>query len=217
MFNIGNLNEKQRISEMDCHKDIVVDLFAGIGYFTMAYLMKANAKHVYAIDWNEDATEALQRTLIKNEMTERCTVICGDSRRVAPHGVADRVNMGLVPSARPYWLTGCRCLSPNGGILHIHEAVKLMLENGNGVNQGDNRKPTHQLRRIHKSGSTLSRNESLGSVSEESEMSDRIDYDKKNHLDCNGNFVTCLTGKQMTDVNGEAVERKHSGLNFIFH
>uniref|UniRef100_A0A914R6X7 tRNA(Phe) (4-demethylwyosine(37)-C(7)) aminocarboxypropyltransferase n=1 Tax=Parascaris equorum TaxID=6256 RepID=A0A914R6X7_PAREQ len=68
MFSSSNISEKQRISEMDCHREVVVDMFAGIGYFTMAYLMNAHAKHVY--------------TLECNGITDRCTVIYGDARRV---------------------------------------------------------------------------------------------------------------------------------------
>ncbi|VDM37445.1 unnamed protein product [Toxocara canis] len=207
MFNIGNMAEKQRISEMDCHQDVVVDMFAGIGYFTMAYLMNAHAKHVYAIDWHEDSLEALERTLESNGMTDRCTLIQGDSRRVSPQGIADRVNLGLVPSSRPYWLAGCRCLRSTGGILHIHEAVKLATPK------------THQLRRLHKSGSTLSRNESLGSVSEESEMSEYSDFDKKCSIDQNSNFVSLTNGrfsigpndeKAVADSSDQHVEGKNS-------
>uniref|UniRef100_A0A915C1V2 tRNA(Phe) (4-demethylwyosine(37)-C(7)) aminocarboxypropyltransferase n=1 Tax=Parascaris univalens TaxID=6257 RepID=A0A915C1V2_PARUN len=195
MFSSSNISEKQRISEMDCHREVVVDMFAGIGYFTMAYLMNAHAKHVYAIDWHEDAVEALKKTLECNGITDRCTVIYGDARRVSPHGVADRVNMGLVPSSRPYWLTGCRCLKSTGGILHIHEAIKLK-----AAGSDENKKGTYQLRRLRKSGSTLSRNESLGSVDEESELSE---HTEKCRVDQNDNVILSKNGHQFVKANGE--------------
>ena len=43
--------------------------------------------------------------------------------QVAPIGVSDRVNLGLLPSSKPHWLIGCRCLKQSGGILHIHELI----------------------------------------------------------------------------------------------
>uniref|UniRef100_A0A0R3RPR6 tRNA(Phe) (4-demethylwyosine(37)-C(7)) aminocarboxypropyltransferase n=1 Tax=Elaeophora elaphi TaxID=1147741 RepID=A0A0R3RPR6_9BILA len=130
-FNVNNASEKQRISEFDCHQEIVTDMFAGIGYYTLPYLISAHAKHVYAIDWNEDAIEALKRSLQSNDVEDRCTIIQGDSRKVTPQGVADRVNIGLLPSSRPYWLAACKCLKSTGGILHIHEAVRTS-EQGTG-------------------------------------------------------------------------------------
>ncbi|VDO25693.1 unnamed protein product, partial [Brugia timori] len=72
-FNVNNASEKQRISEFDCHQEVVTDMFAGIGYYTLPYLISAHAKHVYAIDWNEDAIEALKRSLQINCVQDRCT------------------------------------------------------------------------------------------------------------------------------------------------
>ncbi len=43
---------------------------------------------------------------------------------VAPVGVADRVNLGLVPSCEGGWAVACRALKPNtGGWLHVHGNV----------------------------------------------------------------------------------------------
>ncbi len=43
--------------------------------------------------------------------------------KVCPSGVADRVNLGLVPSSEEGWITACRALKSDGGILHIHGNV----------------------------------------------------------------------------------------------
>lgn len=40
MFSSGNLSEKLRMSRLDCTNEIVVDLFAGIGYFSLPFLVK---------------------------------------------------------------------------------------------------------------------------------------------------------------------------------
>jgi len=52
---------------------------AGIGYFTLPYLVHASASHVYACEWNPDAVEALQRNLSLNSVSGRCTVLFGDN------------------------------------------------------------------------------------------------------------------------------------------
>ena len=58
-------------------------LFAGIGYFTLPYLVHAGAGHVHACEWNPDAVEALTRNLQLNGVADRCTVHAGDNRNVS--------------------------------------------------------------------------------------------------------------------------------------
>jgi len=55
---------------------------AGIGYFTLPYLVHAGASHVYACEWNPNAVEALQKNLSLNSVSDRCTVLFGDNRQV---------------------------------------------------------------------------------------------------------------------------------------
>ena len=44
--------------------------------------------------------------------------------QVCPRGVADRVNLGLIPSSQDGWPVACAALKPRtGGILHIHMNV----------------------------------------------------------------------------------------------
>lgn len=126
MFSAGNVTEKLRVSNMDCRGEIVVDLFAGIGYFTLPYLLHAGAAHVHACEWNPDALEALRRNLQLNGVQDRCTVHAGDCREVCPEGVADRVNLGLIPSSAVGWQTACKALNPQREScwMHVHENVE---------------------------------------------------------------------------------------------
>jgi len=129
MFSKGNISEKLRIAKFDCTNEVVVDMFAGIGYFVLPYLLKANAKKVYAVEWNPDAVSALYRNLEINHVTkERCEVLYGDNRKVTPKNIADRVNLGLIPTSSASWGVACECLNQSkGGWLHIHENVESKL------------------------------------------------------------------------------------------
>lgn len=40
MFSSGNRSEKLRMGQLDCRDEVVVDLFAGIGYFVLPFLVK---------------------------------------------------------------------------------------------------------------------------------------------------------------------------------
>jgi len=61
---------------------MLIVVTAGIGYFTLPYLVHAGAAHVYACEWNPDAVEALRRNLAMNDISHRCTVLVGDNRQV---------------------------------------------------------------------------------------------------------------------------------------
>lgn len=124
MFSWGNLSEKLRMARLDCKDEVIVDLFAGIGYFTLPFLVKANAKQVYACEWNPHAVEALKRNVEANSVNDRCIILEGDNRITAPKGVADRVCLGLIPSSEGSWVTAVRALRSIGGVLHVHGNVK---------------------------------------------------------------------------------------------
>jgi len=125
MFSKGNITEKLRISKFNCRNEVVVDLFAGIGYFTLPYLMKANAKRVYACDWNTDAIAFLKHNIHVNKVDGRCVVLEGDNRQVVPKNFAHRVNLGLIPTSSASWQVACEALkSDTGGWLHIHENIE---------------------------------------------------------------------------------------------
>ncbi|GMT10758.1 hypothetical protein PFISCL1PPCAC_2055, partial [Pristionchus fissidentatus] len=123
VFNIEKAKEMKRISEFDCHGETVVDMYAGLGYFTFPFAIACKAKKVYAIDWDEDTVEALVRSCSANEVDDVVEIIQGDARRMCPQGIADRVYLGLVPSCHAHLLTAARALSPQGGIVHVQESI----------------------------------------------------------------------------------------------
>nr|CAD7454863.1 unnamed protein product [Timema tahoe] len=101
MFSAGNAPERHRLGSLDCRDEVVVDLFAGIGYFTLPFLVHAKAEMVHACEWNPNA--------------------------VCPANIADRVNLGLIPTSRNSWPIACAALKSSGGTLHIHENVSELL------------------------------------------------------------------------------------------
>ncbi|KAI1321785.1 tRNA wybutosine-synthesizing protein 2 [Mortierella claussenii] len=70
MFSAGNITEKERVAQsrpiFDSQDKVVVDLYAGIGYFTLVYLVHAGAKVVHACEWNPWSVEGLVRGANRN-------------------------------------------------------------------------------------------------------------------------------------------------------
>uniref|UniRef100_A0A3Q3EGI7 tRNA wybutosine-synthesizing protein 2 homolog n=1 Tax=Kryptolebias marmoratus TaxID=37003 RepID=A0A3Q3EGI7_KRYMA len=129
MFSAGNITEKLRVAGFDCRGETVVDLYAGVGYFTLPYLVHAKAGHVHACEWNPDAVAALQKNLEANGVSDRCTIHQGDNHQLQLCDLADRVNVGLIPSSEDGWPVACRLLKrTTGGILHVHQNVSSPLQ-----------------------------------------------------------------------------------------
>ena len=122
MFSQGNLNERKRMGDLDLSNENVLDLYAGIGYYTLPMLVRGNAKHVTATEWNPNALRDLDKGLKQNRVKKRCTVLEGDNRTHGNllHGKFDRVILGLLPQSWEGMETAIRSLKSTGGILHIH-------------------------------------------------------------------------------------------------
>ena len=121
MFSAGNVNERRRMGEVAAEGDVVVDLYAGIGYYTLPALVHGGAT-VHACEWNPEAVKALRWGLDANGVEDRCTIHEGDNRNATESlaGVADRVFLGLLPSSEEGLEVAMRVLSPGGGMLHVH-------------------------------------------------------------------------------------------------
>lgn len=125
MFSFGNITEKLRVASLPCVGQVLVDLYAGIGYFTLPFLVHAGAAFVHACEWNPHAVVALRNNLEINGVLDRCQIHVGDNRKLKLSNVADRVNLGLIPSSEEGWPIACQVLRKDaGGILHIHQNVE---------------------------------------------------------------------------------------------
>ncbi len=121
MFSAGNVNERRRMGEVVAEGEVVVDLYAGIGYYTLPALVHGGAT-VHACEWNPEAVKALRWGLDANGVEGRCTIHEGDNRITTESlaGVADRVFLGLLPSSEGGLEVALGVLSTRGGVLHVH-------------------------------------------------------------------------------------------------
>jgi tRNA wybutosine-synthesizing protein 2 len=125
MYSQGNMAEKKRMSKLG-RGEIVVDMFAGIGYFSIPMAVHSVPKKIIAIEINPVAFDYLKENIRLNKVEEIVEPVPGDCAVVCPVGIADRVIMGYL-EANIYLEHGLRALLP-GGILHYHEAVPEAVE-----------------------------------------------------------------------------------------
>ncbi|MFZ2410430.1 MAG: class I SAM-dependent methyltransferase family protein [Candidatus Methanoperedens sp.] len=125
MYSQGNLSEKKRMSKLG-KGETVVDMFAGIGYFSIPMAVHSKPEKIFAIEINPVAFGYLKENIRLNKAGDIIEPVSGDCAVVTQRGIADRVLMGYL-DAYEYLEHGIRALLP-GGILHYHEAVPEPLE-----------------------------------------------------------------------------------------
>ncbi|MEE2748262.1 MAG: hypothetical protein VX473_07355 [Candidatus Thermoplasmatota archaeon] len=132
MWSAGNVTERGRIANGNHEGERILDLYAGIGYYTLPFLSEGargpngergqgrGAAHVVACEWNPVSIKALKWSLSANNLQERCTILEGDNRNQQFSPEFDRINLGLLPSAEEGYSIALQALKPEGGIMHIH-------------------------------------------------------------------------------------------------
>lgn len=121
-------HEHMRVAALVQKDETVVDMFAGVGPFSVLAAKNRIDVKVYAIDINPKAIELLSHNIRLNRVENRVFPIHGDARQVIGVkllGVADRVIMNLPEKASEFVDVACKTLKPTGGIVHYYGFFRL--------------------------------------------------------------------------------------------
>ena len=103
--------------------EVVIDMFAGIGPFSIMIAKTRSPRIVYAIDVNPDAIESMKENVSLNKVTNVVPIL-GDAReKIVSLEKADRIIMNLPHSAGEYVVDAIRALKP-GGFIHYYEILE---------------------------------------------------------------------------------------------
>ncbi|MGD0202435.1 MAG: class I SAM-dependent methyltransferase family protein [Candidatus Bathyarchaeia archaeon] len=120
-------HEHQRVASLVQSGETVVDLFAGVGPFSVLIAKKNPNVRVYAVDINPDAVELLKVNARVNRVENRVFPILGDAKQITANklkGSADRVIMNLPETAIKFVDAACQAIKPQGGIIHFYAFVR---------------------------------------------------------------------------------------------
>jgi tRNA (guanine37-N1)-methyltransferase len=121
-------HEHNRIAALVQKGETVVDLFAGVGPFSVLIAKTNPDAKVYAVDINPEAVDLLERNIRLNRVENRVTPILGDAKQTVDKrllDVADRVIMNLPEKAIEFVDAACKAVKPTGGIIHHYGFVRL--------------------------------------------------------------------------------------------
>ena len=119
--------ERQRIAEMVQDNETIVNMFAGVGTYSIVIAKANRTCKVYSIDSNDAAAELCAINAKLNKVHDRVESVSGDAAKVIKDrlaGVADRVLMPLPERAKEFVDDAVLALKPGGGIIHYFAHVR---------------------------------------------------------------------------------------------
>jgi len=113
-----------RIAKQVRNGEVIVNMFAGVGCFSIVISKHSNAEKVYSIDINSVADQNMQENVRLNRAYGRVVPILGDATDVIEKRlchVADRVLMPLPEKAFEYLPYALLALKKSGGWIHYYD------------------------------------------------------------------------------------------------
>jgi tRNA (guanine37-N1)-methyltransferase len=115
--------EHSRVAEQVRLGECVVDMFAGVGPFSILIAKRLEDVKVHAIDANPEAAKLIAENARMNKVQDRITVWSDDARVVVKDnllGKATRVIMNHPSEAKDFLGPACEALRRDGGIVHYY-------------------------------------------------------------------------------------------------
>ncbi|MDO8125254.1 MAG: class I SAM-dependent methyltransferase family protein [Candidatus Hermodarchaeota archaeon] len=116
--------ERMRIAQQIQLGETVVNMFAGVGCYSILIAKHSVAERIYSIDTNPVAVRYMRENVKLNRVGERVVSFQGDAKAVVEEklrNIADRVLMPLPEKAYKYLDYAVLTLKPTGGWIHYYD------------------------------------------------------------------------------------------------
>jgi tRNA (guanine37-N1)-methyltransferase len=117
-----------RIAQLVKQGEVVINMFAGVGCFSIIIAKHSEASKIFSIDLNPKAVELMRENIILNRVEGRVEAILGDAWKVIEtkfRGKADRVLMPLPSKAFEYLDIALLALRSRGGMIHYYDFIHV--------------------------------------------------------------------------------------------
>ena len=116
--------ERERIANLVTDGEVVVNMFAGVGMFSIMAAKKKRCT-VYSIDINPVASSLCERNIISNKLLGKVISINGDASKIIKEQLenkSDRTLM-LLPERSDEFLKSAIDATKSGGIIHYYSHI----------------------------------------------------------------------------------------------
>jgi tRNA (guanine37-N1)-methyltransferase len=141
--------ERIRIAELIQKREVVLNMFAGVGCYSISIAKHSEPMKVYSVDVNPSAVQYLHENIRLNRVADVVIPIQRDAKKVAEkelQNVADRVLMPLPERAYEYLDYAHLALKPTGGWIHYY-GFEYAKKNENPVEKAET-KVSEKMRRL---------------------------------------------------------------------
>jgi len=117
-------HERSRIAGIVKPKETVVNMFAGVGCFSIMIAKQVNMSKVFSIDVNPAAIQFMRENIRLNRVYDKIIPLLGDSKEIISNRlqrVANRVLMPLPEKAFEYLPHALSALKASGGWIHYYD------------------------------------------------------------------------------------------------
>ncbi|UCG44588.1 MAG: class I SAM-dependent methyltransferase family protein [Candidatus Bathyarchaeota archaeon] len=118
------IHERMRIAGQVRPGEVIVNMFAGVGCYSIVIARHSRAERVYSVDINPAAVRSMQENINTNKAAGQVVPVEGDAKIIIERSlqnVADRVLMPLPQRAYEYLDSALQALKPSGGWIHYYE------------------------------------------------------------------------------------------------
>jgi len=116
--------ERMRIARQAQLGEVIVNMFAGVGCYSIIIARHSEASKVFSIDINPVAVQCMRENVELNKVKEQVFPLEGDAKKIVEEGlrnVADRVLMPLPERAYEYLDFAVMALGLTGGWIHYYD------------------------------------------------------------------------------------------------
>ncbi len=115
--------ERWRVVKKVNPDEEVLDMFAGVGPYTVLIGKNVDVSHIYSIDLNPEAIEYLEKNVRRNGIEDIVTIFEGDAEEIAPELSCDRIIMNLPHSSKSF-IEPSLDAAKDKAVLHYYEIIE---------------------------------------------------------------------------------------------
>ncbi len=121
--------EHMRVAKLVRPGEVVTNMFAGVGLFSIIIAKYSNPRLVYSIDINPDAYNYMVENIKLNNVEDKVIPFLGDAAKIIEEklvNTSDRVLMPLPELALEYLPYAIKALRDQKGFIHVYVHVKAI-------------------------------------------------------------------------------------------